>query len=98
MGLNYPPIHSFHTLSTTIVPISIHLDNTVIVTMVKDIRHLSFRRIGRTEYSMVATPGIYNVTLHTGQIEHFLAFDKALREGRTMIDLPGIPMGYEEFA
>ena len=66
--------------------------------MTNGIRHPKFQRRTQTEYIMTTTEPVRHAILHVGQIANYLAFDKALRNGRRVSDLPGLPIGYIEFA
>ena len=66
--------------------------------MVNGIRHPYFRRISKTEYLINDPTNLYHGVMHVGQIFKYLAFDKSLRDGRLPATLPGMPLGYLNFA
>jgi len=70
------------------------------VVMSKNIRHPSFTRRNQTEYVMNNPDAERKSILHVGQIEHYLAFDKLLRESlhHTLSKIQEEPIGYWAFA
>ena len=70
--------------------------------MLDGINHPNFRRASWTEYTVLYTmssPGaLFLEIIHVGQIAKYIAYDKSLRDGRIPNSLPGIPIGYLQFA
>jgi hypothetical protein len=66
--------------------------------MSDSINHPRFTRINKTEYAVINPGTMRRGIVHVGQIFKYLTFDKALRDGRTLNNVPGIPLGYLEFA
>lgn len=88
-----------HFAPTSLIPASKVSPPQLITTlMTNGIRHPKFQRRTQTEYIMTTTEPVRHAILHVGQIANYLAFDKALRNGRRVSDLPGLPIGYIEFA
>lgn len=79
-----PPRHTSLDSSTT---------GSVIPIMIDDIRYPRFLRINKTEYKSSHTSGLYR---RIGQIAKCLDFDKSLREGRNLANLPSVSAGYLE--
>ena len=61
------------------------------------IQHPHFTQRNKNKYTITNpdNPGLWHV--HVGQIMMYLAFDKALRDNFNVSQLPGIPLGYDNF-
>jgi hypothetical protein len=66
--------------------------------MVNGIHHPRFIRINKTDYTMNNPANFNRELLHVGQVAKYLLFDKALRDGKSINGLTGIPTGYDTFA
>ena len=67
------------------------------IIMVKGIRNFCFECINNTDYASTVRGSQNPAIAHVGQITKYLAFDKALQEGRALTSL-SIPLGYQNFA
>ena len=66
--------------------------------MLDGINHPNFHRASRTEYTMSSPGALFLEIIHVGQIAKYIAYDKSLRDGCIPNSLPGIPIGYLQFA
>jgi hypothetical protein len=64
----------------------------------REISHPKFFRRSNTDYTVINLDHKSPWHVHVGQIMAYLAFDRALRDDVPVSKLPGIPLGYEEFA
>jgi hypothetical protein len=69
-----------------------------LVNMLKTIQHPRFIRISRPQYAINNPDGTHHWYVHVGQVMNCLTFDKFIREGKNLVDFPGVPSGYVDFA
>ena len=75
-----------------------HFDITMPQFPADEIFHTSFRRLNNTAYLMTTKQSPQLAIIHAGQIAKYLEFDECLRQGKPILRLAGIPIGYSEFA
>ena len=83
-------VADFHTLLSAIF--------RFIDSMPKEIKHPWLKRLNDTEFILDRPESLNPIVIHAGQILKFINFDQSLRDGRSIPDLTGIPLGYDDFA
>jgi hypothetical protein len=95
----YSPSSFYSSLSFYPNDLQLFVQQHRIITIMHDgIQHPRFIRVSKTEYTMNNPGNFHRELLHVGQIAKYLLFDKALREGKSINGLSGIPVGYTDFA